>query len=94
MRFSAKQRCLIIKLYYVNNKSYARVRAQFSEEYPEIELSDMQINGVIIKFETQHTVQDLPKTGRPRVQMPALREQVRGEIEATPLFQLGDWHSG
>ncbi len=38
MHFSAKQRCLIIKLYYANNKSYARVRAQFSEEYLEIEL--------------------------------------------------------
>ncbi len=56
MRFSAKQRCLIIKLYYVNNKSYTHVRAQFSEEYPEIELSDMQINRVIIKFKAQHTV--------------------------------------
>ena len=85
MRFSNEQRCFVIKHYYSNNFSYARVRNEFTDKWPEINLSDMQIKRIIDRFEQYHRVDDLPKSGRPRIRTAQFQERVTTQLVAMPI---------
>ncbi len=83
MCFPREQRCFIEKHYFLNQRSYVYTKTAFEERWLEINLQKTLIRYIIIRFEQQHTVADLPKNRRLRVWTTEFEQHISIMLVAT-----------
>lgn len=88
MVLNLNQRIFIIETYYLNNKSYNKVRELFEDKFNQIPPSNVSIFKIVNKFHNTGSILNKKKKRKRHVLTPAKLSEINSSFDENPRLSL------